>query len=143
MTDKTYYWIGEGQFGGGDDAVKFGEKMPKIDDKQLKVFLEKGWVSDTVQVSERKLTELEEVKAELAKLKESGGSGITKEQLDEAFTTSVQADLDEIKALKESDFGELKGQLDLVKEALSKTQQGDSKAEIWDAVKSVKDLLEG
>lgn len=145
MAEKKYYWTNpNGNFGGGDQGIKFGEEMPNLSPEQEKIFLEKKWISKEKKVTERQLSELEQLKEQVANLKKNAsgeGSGITQEQLDEAKAESVQADLDRIAELESGDVGELQGKLDIISESLESIQQGDSKAEIWDAVKSVKDLL--
>lgn len=126
MAEKVYYWIGPGQFGGGENGVKFGEVIKGLDADRQKSFLEKGWISTEKQIPARQLSELEQLREENAKLKKEGGSGITQEQLDAAKAESAQADLDK---------------LELITEAVKNIQQGDNKEELWKCIKEVKELL--
>lgn len=137
---SKYYWIGPGQFGGGDKGVKQGEKIEKLTSEQEEVFLANGWISDKPQISERQLSELEQLREQV----KNQGSGITQADLDAAKAESVQADLDRIAELEDQvsvDAQDLQEKLGLVAEAVENIQQGDKKEEIWEAVKGIKDLL--
>lgn len=100
MASKVYYWVDESSvFGGGKNAVKFGEEMPKsVSDERLAQLKKLGQVSTERKVTERQLSELERLRAKVAEL--GSGSGITQADLDAAKSESVQADLDKIAELE-------------------------------------------
>jgi hypothetical protein len=132
---EQYYWVDKGStFGGGDDGIQAGEKMPAnfSEDARFESFKAKGLISTEKVASKRQLSELEQLKKENAELKKNQG-GVSQADLDTAKEESVQADLDLIVKMQD--------QLAFVIDAVENIQQGDKKEEIWEAVKGIKDLL--
>lgn len=71
MSEKKYFWADpKGSFG---RTVKFGDEMPgNLDKDRIKDLLEKGKISDKkpASITEKQLNELEDLKAQVSKLKE-------------------------------------------------------------------------
>lgn len=90
MAKQKLYWVGPGVFGGGEDAVKIGEEMPtNLTSEHLDALKAQGLVSAEKTVTERQLSELEQLQKKVAELEKGGGKALNNQLKDAAERIKV------------------------------------------------------
>jgi hypothetical protein len=74
---EVYYWVDRSSnFGGGKNAIVYGEEMPAdLSKEQEEVYLKAGWISTEKTASARQLSELDQLRTEVKTLRNEKGEG--------------------------------------------------------------------